>query len=108
MSSILGIFTQVINMFKSVNLPLFNMSLYDLISVLVLVWVLLQVIFSKFFKNIIHSVYENTDYYEQAKFENDVKKGMYRRNVNTEINNRINSKIDNDKSYVYLSKHSED
>lgn len=70
MSSILNIFTQVFSILENIELPLFGLTLFDLLKSMFLIWALVNVFMSKFFKSAISSVYETS----QMKFDRDVKR----------------------------------
>lgn len=88
MSEILNLFTKVIEMFKAFDLPLLGMNLYELLFILTIVWFIIRVISSKFFKNIITSAYQDTEFYKDKQFEEDVKNAIYRSNVAQEAKER--------------------
>ena len=88
MSSILSLFSMVINSLKNVPLPLFsaNFTLYDFLKDSFILWALVNIFMSKFFKSAVSSVYDTS----QMKFDNDVKRAERNLRVKSKaLNNYI-------------------
>lgn len=101
MSEILELFTKVIEMFKAFELPLLGMNLYELLFVLTIVWFLIRVISSKFFKNVITSAYHDTEFYKDMQHEAEVQRVIHNTEIKAEANDRIEQQ---NKGYTYISK----
>lgn len=101
MSEILDLFSQVIEMFKAFDLPLLGMNLYELLFILTIVWFIIRIISSKFFKNIITSAYHDTEFYKDMQHEAEVQRVIHNTEIRAEANDIIQEQ---NKGYTYMSK----
>ena len=101
MTEILNMFSQVIEMFKAFEFPQLGMNLFEILRTLFVVWVLITVISSKFFKNAITSAYHDTAFYKDMQHEAEVQRVIHNTEIRAEANDRIQEQ---NKGYTYMSK----